>query len=404
MGTARSKRAVIIGSSFAGFTAAMELRRRLDPQHEVLVIDRRDHFTFIPSLIWLPFGLRQPDDITFPLAPVYEKHGIRFIHAGAEAIDPERRVVTAGGEEIAYDSLLVATGPRLAFEKVPGLGPLDGYTQSVCNLEHAMGTRRAWNEFLANPGPVVIGAAQGASCFGASYEFMLNTHHRIRKAGLSRVAPVTFITAEPFVGHFGLGGVKDSGPRMARYLEKQGIEGLPNTAIKEVRPGEIELEGGRVLPFAFSMIIPPFTGQDVVGTAEGLGNPANFIPVNDEFRHPEIEGIYAAGVDIAIAPPAPTPVPAGVPKTGHMSEGMGKVAAANMAADLQGGERRRLPLSDLEAMCILDAGNGGFIFKADHILGEPQHPRIMAGPQAHWAKVAFERFWMASRRRGKVVL
>jgi len=400
-----SKRAVVVGSSFAGMTAALELRRRLDAEHEVVVLDPHADFTFIPSLIWLPFGLREPDDVTFALAPMYAKKGIRFINEAAVRFDLDARtLVTSGGQELAYDSLLLATGPRLAFEKVPGLGPIDGHTQSVCNLDHALLTREAWNRFLEQPGPVVVGTAQGGSCFGASYEFLLNTHHRIRKAGLQDVAPVTFITAEPFLGHFGLGGVSDSQQRVEKFFDHLGIEGIPNNVITEVREGEIELEGGRVLPFAFSMIVPPFTGVDAIRDTEGLGNPMGFLPITDEFRHKEIETVYGAGVDIAIAPPGETLVPAGVPKTGQMSEIMAKVAAQNMAADLQGGERRSMPITEMEAICILDAGNNGIIFKADHVLGTSEHPHVMTGPQAHWAKVAFERMFLATRKRGHVVL
>jgi len=400
----RSRRAVVLGSSFAGMTAALELRKRLDRQDEVVVLDPRDHFTFIPSLIWLPFGLRDPEQITFPLAPLYEKKGIRFINAAAERIDAERRlVVTDAGEEISYDRLLIGTGPRLAFEKIDGLGPESGYTQSVCNLDHALLAKEAWERFLQKPGPVVVGTAQGGSCFGASYEFLFNLNYRIRKAGLADVAPVTFITAEPFLGHFGLGGVGSSPQLVTKFFERLGIEGLPNTVIKEVRDGEMELESGRVLPFAFSMVVPPFTGVDAVRNADGLGNPMGFIPVDDEFRHPEHKEIYAAGVAIAIAPPAPTPVPAGVPKTGQMTETMAHVAAHNIAADLRGGERRRLPMSDLGAICVLDAGNNGVIFKAKHVLDpDESSARVMAGPQAHWAKLAFERYFMGSRRRGMV--
>ena len=116
------------------------------------------------------------------------------------------------------------------------------------------------------------------------------------------------------------------------------------------------------------MIVPPFTGVDAVRRVDGLGNAAGFIPVDDEFRHPEHEEIYSAGVAIAIAPPEPTAVPAGVPKTGQMSETMAKVAAHNIAADLHGGRRKRLPLSELAAICVLDAGNNGIVFKADHVL------------------------------------
>lgn len=401
----QNKRVVVVGSSFAGMTAALDLRKRLDPAHEVVVLDPREVFTFIPSLIWLPFGLREPEDISFPLAPMYEKKGIRFVNEAAAAIDVEDRVVTtSSGDSISYDRLMLATGPRLAFEKVPGLGPEGGFTQSVCNMDHALSTRGAWERFLENPGPVVIGTAQGGSCFGASYEFLLNTKYRIQKAGLEDVAPVTFITAEPFLGHFGLGGVADSEQRVEKFFDKLDIEGIPNNIIREVRDGEMELEGGRVLPFAFSMVVPPFTGVDVVKNTEGLGNPMGFIPVDDEFRHAEIDSIYAAGVDIAIKPPHETLVPAGVPKTGHMSEIMGRTAAQNIAADIQGGERKSLPLGDLEAICVLDAGNSGIIFKADHVLGDPEHPRVMAGPQAHWAKLAFERFFMETRKRGMAAI
>lgn len=321
-------------------TAALELRKQLDDADEILVLDPRADFTFIPSLIWLPFGIRTAGDVTFPLEPMYAR----------------------------YDRLLIATGPRLAFEKIPGLGPDGGHTQSVCNLDHALLSGEAWEALLESPGHVVVGTAQGGSCFGASYEFLFNIKHRIKKAGLEDVAPVTFITAEPYLGHFGLGGVGDSSQRVERFFDRLGIEGLPNSAINEVRDGEIELESGRMLPFAYSMIVPPFTGVDAVRRVDGLGNAAGFIPVDDEFRHPEHEEIYSAGVAIAIAPPEPTPGPAGVPKTGQMSETMAKVAAHNIAADLRGGQHKRLPLSELAAICVLDAGNNGIVFKADHVL------------------------------------
>jgi sulfide:quinone oxidoreductase len=402
------KRVVIVGSSFAGLTAAFELRRRVGDRHEIVVLDPRPDFTFIPSLIWVPFRGREPRDVTFPLAPVYARKGIRFINEAAAKIDPAAHTVTtSSGDELSYDRLFIGTGPRLAFEKVPGLGPHDGHTQSVCNLEHALLARHAWDRFLEAPGPVVIGTAQGGSCFGASYEFLFNVRHQIKKAGLSDVAPVTFITAEPFLGHFGLGGVGDSEKLVTRFFDRLGIEGLPNTVITQARDGEIELESGRVLPFAYSMIVPPFTGVDAVRDTEGLANPMGFIPVDEQFRHTAHPEVFAAGVAIAIAPPDPTPVPAGVPKTGQMTETMAKVAAHNIAADIDGAKRHLLAIEDLDAVCILDAGNNGVIFKADHVLarnGNRQHARVMAGPHAHWAKVAFEHVFIASRKRGVLAL
>ena len=395
---------VVAGSSFAGLTAALELRKRLDDRHRVVVLDPRPAFTFIPSLIWLPFGKRDASDITFPLAPLYERKGIDFRNTAATGFDLGNHVVHTASEDIGYDRLLLATGPRLAFDKIPGLGPAGGHTQSICNLDHAHLAREAWDRFLQNPGPVVIGTAQGGSCFGASYEFLFNVKYRIDKAGLTDVAPVTFITAEPFLGHFGLGGVGDSSRRVSAYFDKLGIEGIPNAVIKEVRDSEMELGGGRVLPFAYAMIVPPFTGVDAVRKTDGLGNPMGFIPVDDELRHPDHPEVFAAGVDIAITPPAPTPVPAGVPKTGQMSEAMAKIAAQNIAADINGEAAKRMPLSELAAVCILDAGGGGIIFKADHVLSGNGHARVMSGPQAHWAKIAFEHYFIASRKRGVTAL
>jgi len=407
-----SQRVIVLGSSFAGMTAALELRKHLDDRHEVLVLDPRDHFTFIPSLIWLPFGSRKADDITFPLAPLYDRKGIEFVNEAATGVDVDAHTVsTSSGRSIDYDKILVATGPRLAFEKIPGLGPEGGFTQSVCNLEHAEAAGEAWQRFLEKPGPVVVGTAQGGSCFGASYEFLFNIHHRIRKAGLEKEAPVTFVSAEPFLGHFGLGGVGNSSERVTSFLERLGIEGIPSASIKEVRDGEIELEEGRVLPFAYSMIVPPFAGVDAIRESEGLANPVGFVPIDDRFRHPDQPDVYSAGVATAIAPPESTPVPAGVPKTGQMSEGMAKVAAQNIAADLGAGTHKDMPLADLSAICVLDAGNNGIIFKADHVLAHGLYAgddvpsaRVMAGPQAHWAKLAFERYFLASRKRGMVSL
>lgn len=405
-----STRTVILGSSFAGLTAAIELRKRVDDSHEIVVVDPRADFTFIPSLIWLPFGVRSAKDVTFPLEPIYRRKNIRFVNEAAASIDIEgRTVTTAGGEELAYDYLFIGTGPRLAFEKIEGLGPEAGYTESVCNLEHAERAGTAWKDFLKDPGPVVVGTAQGGSCFGASYEFLFNVKHQIKKAGLEDVAPVTFISSEPELGHFGLGGVGNSHTLVEKFFGRLDIEGLANSSIDRVTANEIELASGRKLPFKYSMIVPPFSGVDVVANTPGLTNPMGFVPVDDQYRHPDHPEIYAAGVAIAIKPPDETAVPAGVPKTGQMTETMAKVAAHNIAAEINSGKSESLPLDELSAICVLDAGNNGVIFKADNVLARGErglHPkaRTMAGPQAHLAKLAFERVFISSRKRGKIVL
>ena len=69
-----------------------------------------------------------------------------------------------------YDYLVIATGPDLAFEEIEGLGP-KGFTQSICHVDHAEKAKAQFERFVNNPVPIVVGAAQGASCFGPAYEF-----------------------------------------------------------------------------------------------------------------------------------------------------------------------------------------------------------------------------------------
>jgi sulfide:quinone oxidoreductase len=56
----------------------------------------------------------------------------------------------------------------------------------------------------------VVGAVQGASCFGPAYEFAMIMDTDLRRRKIRDKVPMTFVTAEPYIGHLGLGGVGDS--------------------------------------------------------------------------------------------------------------------------------------------------------------------------------------------------
>ena len=298
---------VIIGGSFAGLTAAYELKRKLTNQVRVTVIDRNDQFVFIPSLIWVPFGWRTAKQITFPLRRSLERKSAEFLQATARRIDPERQVIEISQidspdriEEIGYDYLLIATGPHVQFDVVPGLGPHGGFTQSICTIEHAERAGLAWTAFLNDPGPVIVGATQGSACYGAAYEFVFNLEYALRKAGIRDKASVTYVTSEPFAGHFGIGGMKHAPGMTEWFFRHTGINWAVNSVLDRVTPGEVHLKAGqltsakgtgpavdlagKLLPFKYAMIIPPFLGVEVV-RASGLGNERGFIVTDDYFRH-----------------------------------------------------------------------------------------------------------------------
>jgi len=395
---------IVLGGSFAGLTAAFDLKRALRDKANVTVVARQEQFIFIPSLIWLVPGWRKPEQITFGLKSALEAKDIRFVHARADKIEPEEnRVITDRGE-FSYDYLVIATGPHFDWEAVPGMGPHGGYTQSICSLPHALEAAQAWREFLKEPGPVVLGATQHASCFGAGYEMVFNIDRALREAKLRDRAPITFITAEPFLGHFGIGGMGKGQQMLELFYKFLKIESISNVATAEVTPGEIHLQDGRSVPFKYAIVIPPFKGVEAIRNSPGLGNERGFVPVNARYQHMTYKNIYAAGVAVAVDPPAPTPVPCGVPKTGYISEVMAHIAAHNIAAEITGKPPKELPFPDIKALCIMDAGKQGVIMISNRIFAPRKYEILIPGPWSHWAKVFFEKYYLWKMRTGRVYL
>lgn len=395
------KRILILGASFAGYTAALELRQRLGQEHTIRVVAQTDEFLFMPSLIWVPFGLRKREDITFSVAPLFEKKGVEFSKAKVTSIDLAARRVETTERTETYDFLVIATGPKLNYEAVPGLGPA-GHTQSIFTFDHAERARVAFEDFVKNPGPVVVGAVQGASCFGAAYEFLFNMAYQLKKRGLSEKAPLTYVTAEPFLAHFGIGGF-GNGTKMTEYFfKKEGITGITNVSVERFEKGAVHLSDGRTLPFAYAMFAPAFLGVDPVRACNDITDKGGFVKVLPTYQtetHPEV---FAAGVAVSMPKPDKTDVPCGVPKTGYLSEEMAKVVVHNIVALMNREELVSLPAASIDAKCILDAGNNGIIMTADHFLEPREHAWLIPGPEAHWAKLAFEKYFLATHRRGMV--
>lgn len=423
--SAKTPHVVIVGGSFAGLTAAYELKRELRDRVRVTVIDRNEQFVFIPSLIWVPFGWRTPEQISFQLRPALERKGAEFRRAVARKIDPDRRTVEVSAvgsdttEELAYDYLLIATGPHVQFDVIPGLGPHGGFTESICTAEHAVRAGEAWKRFLKNPGPVIVGATQGSACYGAAYEFVFNLEYALRKAGVRDKVPVTYVTSEPFPGHFGIGGLKHAQGMTEWFFRHVKIDWGLNSVLEKVTPGQLHFRAGQLhkaadekavtdlagksLPFEYAMLIPPFLGVEVVRNA-GLGNERGFVATDDFFRHPRHPNVFAAGVAVAVAPPAPCEAGCSVPKTGYISEVMAHTAAKNIAASIEGKPLTPKPQADIDAKCILDAGNQGIIMYTDRVYA-PKRRRwqtLIPGPWAHWAKLAFERYFLWKMRTGRV--
>ncbi len=389
---------VIIGGSFGGLTTAFDLRRLLPRrEHEITVISKERRFIFIPSLPWVAMGEKTIADISFDLERPLTSKGINFIEAAVSGIDPAARKVHTDSESYDYDYLVVATGHRSANEAVPGLGPFDGPGHSLMSPPEAEEARDTWSAFLDDPGPMVIGCAPGASCLGPAYEFLFEAHHALKRFLLCHKAPITFVTPEPFLGHLGVGGFGKIRQFLEGELEERDVRYHTSAAISKITAGSVELTDGTVFESRYSLIIPPLAGVKPVAEAKGLANPKGFIPVDAHYRHQDFENIYAVGVAVALAPVSETPVPVNFPKTGHMTEQMAKIAARNLAADIQGGEKTS---HELMAECIMDLGD-----EAAHVVADPVRPprnvsEFSVGKRWLWAKKFFAGYYLWKMQRG----
>ncbi len=396
------KKILILGSSFAGYTTAIELKRHLKEEHDIVVLARSSEFVFAPSLIWLPFGERTRADITFSLPPIYADKGIRFLPCTVREIDVEhRRVLHSEGED-HYDFLVVATGVVEDWAAVPGLGPRDGFTQSIFSLGDAEHAAIAFERFLDEPGPVVIGAVQGASAFEPGYEMLLNFAHQLRKHHVAGPL-LTYLTPEPYLGHFGTGGFGRGEKATQALFAREHVTPILGARVQEVQPSLIVLDDGRTVPFAFAMLAPPFKGPELLRRCRAIANADGFVQVDEHYQVPDYPEIYAAGAAVAVEPAEATPVPCGVPTTGYLAEEMARVVVHNLVAELRGGKKLAMPRASMHAKAVIDAGDGGLIMLGDHQQAPQDHAWLIPGPEAHWAKLAFEKFFLATRRRGWAV-
>ena len=398
---------VVIGAGLGGMPLAYELQQKLRSGEKITVISNSPKFQFVPSNPWVAVNWREREKIEFPIEPPLTRRGIAFSAAGARRVHPERNQVELGdGRMLDYDILVIATGPKLAFDEIEGLGP-QGHTQSVCHVDHAAAAGKAWNEFVRKPGPILVGAVQGASCFGPAYEFAFIMDTDLRRRRLRDRVPMTFVTAEPYIGHLGLGGVGDSKTLLESALRERHIKWICNAKVTKVEAGKAYVtehdETGQPkkqheIPFAHSMLLPAFKGIDAVFGIEGLVNPRGFILIDSHQRNPKYKNIYAVGVCVAIPPVEATPVPTGAPKTGYMIESMVTATVQNVRDQLDGKDIQAK--ATWNAVCLADFGDTGIAFVALPQIPPRNVNWFSQGKWVHLAKIAFEKYFLRKMKRG----
>ncbi|MGO8683679.1 MAG: NAD(P)/FAD-dependent oxidoreductase [Thermoleophilia bacterium] len=407
-------RVVILGAGIAGHTAALHLKRRLQPGHQVVVISPNADWNWIPSNTWVGVGQMTAKQVTFPLRPIYQRKGIDFRQARAVAIHPEGDAnsespsvdiiytdpARAGQEaRLSYDYLINATGPKLNFAATPGLGP-EANSLSVCTATHAEQAAAALDKVVAalkrgQRQTLVIGVGHGTcTCEGAAFEYTFNVEHELRARGVRDLAEVVYLTNEYDLGDFGVGGttfeqkgyVTTSKIWTESLFRERNVRAILRAHVERVDPGLIhyeQLDGTKsTLAFDFAMLLPPFRGaglkaydrQGAEITAE-LFAPSGFLKVDADYatkpfgewraedwpstyQNPKFGNIF--GVGIAFAPPHPisqphfspngTAISPAPPRTGMPSGVMGRVVAQSIADRIQRGQAAPLHTASMASL------------------------------------------------------
>jgi sulfide:quinone oxidoreductase len=403
---------VIMGAGLGGMPAAYEAREKLGKEHKVTVVSSMDYYQFVPSNPWVAVGWRKREQVILPVAEPLARKGIAFIPQAVTQIDADAsKLVLKDGQVVAYDYLVITTGPKLSFEEVPGAGPLasggGGHTHSVCSVDHAEAFWAEYQEFVKNPGPLVIGAMPMASCFGPAYEFAFILDTDLRKRKIRNKVPMTFVTSEPYIGHLGLGGVGDSKSMLESDFRGHDIKWITNAKTTKVEAGKMfvtQLDDlgqpfkEHEVPFKMSMMLPAFKGVDPVAAVPKLCNPRGFVLIDEFQRSKAYKNIFSAGVCVAIPPVEVTPVPTGAPKTGYMIETMVSAIVHNIADELAG--QPVTTKATWNAICLADMGDTGAAFVALPQIPPRNVNWFKKGKWVHLAKIAFEKYFMRKLKNG----
>ncbi len=393
-------KAVVVGGNFAGFTAALELKRKLKNAVEVTVIDRNSDFLYIPSLIWVPIGRREVSDISVPREKVFTDKKVKFVQAVAIEIDPEKQVVKTDHGDFQYDELVIATGPKVNFDIAEGIRENACYIGTPVG---AMETREKLQEFKKSPGAIVIGATQNAGCMGAAYEFLFNIEKWLREEDIREKVDLYWVTPEDYLGHFGIDGMPGGESMLKAFMNMFNIHYKTQVSIKKVTSEGVLLNTGEEIKSKFVMLMPPFIGVDLIRNSPKLEPKANgFIEVQDSYQHKKFKNVWVAGLTVDVIPPfISKKIPFAVPKTGYPSDETGKIVAENIVRSHKGNSKLiEKKWGDIPGLCIMDAGKKEVLIFSNKLFKPRVFAIMLPNILYDFTKVFLEKYFLWKMRNG----
>jgi sulfide:quinone oxidoreductase len=341
---------LVLGGGFGGLVAAERLAAQLGDDHQITLVSRSRRFVFYPALVRLAFGKYRIEDVTFDLRNAMLDRRVNFIEAEVAYIDPlERRVVIAHGDvqgQLPYDYLVFALGRRLATERISGFYE---HAHHLLDVDKALKFGKAIEKF--SEGHAVIGQCEGARLPVPIYETAFALARKLEERGERERVKITVVSPQTVSSELG----PETSLALQRKLDSRAIEVVQSFAIKTVQKNAVITSDGRSLDFDLLMLLPPFKGSPAASYV-GITNDEGYINVETTMRAMAYDQIYAVGDCVNFAGP----------KMGHMAVRQGEVAAANLAAEINGGEPAEHYVH--EARLVVDDDGNENIFRHKHVV------------------------------------
>ncbi len=373
-------RIVILGAGFAALTAVRELRRRA-PSARITVIAPKAEFVFLPSLIWIPSGLRRGSDLTLPLERFFKDHAVEFIAGRVTGLGNGGRTVQTDHGPVENDFLLIASGGRF-IKKLPGiehaLTLCEGVASAEAIRDRVAALRRGRIALGFGGNPNEPSAVRG----GPMFELLFGLDTLLRQRGKRDEIELTFFNAAAEPGKR-LGERAVSG--LMSEMAKRRIDTHLGHKLLSFSGKGVATEGGHI-DADLILFMPGLTGPAWAADAGLPLTPGGFFKADVHCRVEGAERVFVAGDAGSF------PGPDWMPKQAHIADLQARAAAENLLLAVHG----KAPTArfKVELICIVDTGNRGILVYRDEKRAFLLPPLRLF----HWAKRIFERHYLLALR------
>lgn len=375
-----SHKITILGAGFAGLTAVRKLRKAL-PDAEITLVAPRAEFFYLPSLIWVPSGLRDPEDLRIDLEGFLHRHAVHFHRARVLAVREGGRLVATDAGELRNDALIIASGGRF-LKRLPGIE----HTLAICEGAAAAEAIKARLQGM-DSGTIAVGFATNpkepaAMRGGPMFELLFGLDTLLRRQRRRERFRLVFFNPAPRPGaRLGERAVQG----MLKAMQRRGIETHLGHKVRGFEPKRVLTEGGAIAADLI-LFMPGMTGPAWLEDSELPRSEGGLIQGDRHARVTDLERVYVAGDAGSF------PGPDWMPKQAHMADLQAITAVENLVAELEG--RPATHAFRVELICIIDALDRGTLVYRD-----PRRAFMIPGGRLfHWMKRAFEWWYLRQYR------